>query len=283
YLTKKTDLSVQIQVCSSMKHVLAVAESGIDYLVISEKYCLKERKRVGAKKVFVLTSGNLKEKDERETALYKYQSGEKLLGEILKECDDFETTENFLRKNAKKQSGKIIGVFSPVHRIGKTTYALRMGEKLSLSSNVLYLNLEIFGGIGGHFEEGGQTLADVLYYVRQEKRNLGLILTTMVCHREGLDYILPMPVSEDVKEVEAEEWISLVRKIMNESIYETIILDIDEGIRHPYQLLKMCTEVHLVTDESVYSRAKERQFEKELLLLGYEDILRKMVRKEGHL
>lgn len=283
YLTKKTELSVQVQVCSSMKHVLAVAESGIDYLIISEKYCLKDRKRVGAKKVFVLTSGNLKEKDEKETALYKYQSGEKLLGEMLKECDDLETAESFLWKNTKKQSGKIIGVFSPVHRIGKTTYALRMGERLSASSNVLYLNLEIFGGIGGHFEEGGQTLADVLYYVRQEKRNLGLILTTMVCHREGLDYILPMPVSEDVKEVEAEEWISLVRKIMNESIYETIILDIDEGIRHPYQLLKMCTEIHLVTDESVYSRAKERQFEKELLLLGYEDILRKMVRKEGRL
>lgn len=283
YLMKKKELSFKIQVCSSIAHVLAAAEEGIDFLFISEKYTLRERRKMNAKKVFVLTAGNLREKDDREIPLYKYQSGDKLLGELLKQCDDLEGSGDLFRKNTRKTGGKIIGVFSPVHRIGKTTYALRLGEKLSASSNVLYLNLEVFGGIGGHFEEGGQTLADLLYYARQEKGNLGLILTTIVRHREGLDYVLPMPVSEDVKEIEAGEWISLIKKIMDESIYETIILDIDEGIRHPYQVLKICSEVHMLLDDSVYSESKRQQFEKELLLLGHEDVLRKIVRKDGRL
>ena len=282
YLMKKKELSFQVQVCSGISHVMAAeAESGIGFLFISEKYTVYERRKIKAKKTFVLTAGNLREKDEREITLYKYQSGEKILGELFKHCEDICIGEEMFRRHTGKMDGKIIGVFSPVHRVGKTSYALKLGEKLAASSNVLYLNLEIFGGIGGHFEEGGQTLADVLYYARQEKGNLGLILTTIVRHRDGLDYILPMPVSEDMKEVEAAEWIALVKKIMNESIYETIILDMDEGIRHIYQLLRICSEVHVLSCEDSYSQAKLGQFEKELTLLGHDEILRKIIRKEG--
>ena len=86
---------------------------------------------------------------------------------------------------------------------------------MAATENVLYLNLEIYGGIGGHFEEGEQTLADVLYYARQEKGNLGLLLTTVVKHRKNLDYIVPMPVTEDVKSVKAEEWLMLIRRFSN--------------------------------------------------------------------
>ena len=61
----------------------------------------------------------------------------------------------------------MIGIFSPVHRSGKTGYGLRLGQELAVSRNVLYLNMEIYGGIGGHFPEEGHTLGDVLYYLRQ--------------------------------------------------------------------------------------------------------------------
>ena len=38
--------------------------------------------------------------------------------------------------------------------------------------------------------------------------------------------------SEDVKEVSGTEWAGLFRKILEQSIYETLILDIDEGTVH---------------------------------------------------
>ncbi len=280
YLMRKKELTFQVQVCSSMEHVLAAAESGIDLLFISERFSLKERRKINAKYIFVLSAGKLKTKDERELVIFKYQSGEKILSEVFQKCESLAGTNELFQSGIKRKSGKIIGVFSPVHRIGKTSYALKLSERISSTSNALYLNLEIFGGIGGHFEEGGQTLADVLYYARQEKGNLGWVLTTIVRHREGFDYVLPMPVSEDMKEVQADEWVQLVKKILSESIYETIILDLDEGIGKVYDILKICTEIHLLTDESQYSKAKIRQFEKELMLLGHEDILRKIIRKE---
>ncbi len=280
YLMRKKELGFQVQVCSNVANTLAAAESGIDILFISGRYALKERNKIAAKHVFVLAAGKLKSKADREIVIYKYQSGEKILGEVFQKCQELAEGESIFEGDGRKKKGRIIGVFSPVHRIGKTTYALKLSERISSSSNALYLNLEIFAGAGGHFEEGGQTLADVLYYSRQEKGNLGWILATIVRHRDGFDYVLPMPVSEDLKEVHVEEWITLMKRILNESIYETIVLDLDEGIGKVYNLLQICSEIHLLTDGSRYSKAKERQFENELMLLGHEDILRKIIRKE---
>ena len=42
----------------------------------------------------------------------------------------------------------MIGIYSPVHRIGKTKFALRLGQKMARQVPVLYLNLEGYSGVG---------------------------------------------------------------------------------------------------------------------------------------
>ena len=72
----------------------------------------------------------------------------------------------------------VIGVYSPVHRIGKTRFSIRLGKQLSFSIRlgkqlsqkfpVLYLNLEGNAGGGYYFpEDPGQDIGDLLYYMRQ--------------------------------------------------------------------------------------------------------------------
>lgn len=275
YIMNRKGIHFQVQVCSGIEHIQEA-----DLLLISDCYSEEDRKNVKAEKVFVL-SDRMSYKCEEET-IYKYQTGEQILDEILKQYEDVYAENVLFFSFSQKKNGKIIGVFSPVHRIGKTEYALKLGEDMAASGNVLYLNLELYGGIGGHFEKGGQTLEDVLYYARQEKGNLGFMLTKVVKRRGNLDYILPAPVSEDIKEIRAEEWIQLLKQIIDQSIYETLILDIDEGIREVYELLNRCSEIHLMTDDTEYSQAKVAQFERELSLLGYEELLTKIMRKEVH-
>lgn len=257
YLMQKKELAFQVQVCGNVAYVLEIDEKeSVDILFISEKCMLEDRGKVRAEKVFVLTGSAEPKLLEGEKKIYKYQSGEKILEELMEECSELYQSGEILRTAGSKRNGKVIGVFSPIHRIGKTTYALKLGEELAVSQNVLYLSLEIYGGIGGHFEEGGQTLADVLYYHRQEKGNLGLFLTTLVCHKRNLDYVLPMPVSQDVKEVKALEWIELIAKIWDQSIYETIILDLDEGVQDLYKILEFCTEIHMPVIKDTYAMAE---------------------------
>ncbi len=282
FFTRKKELMLQVHVCSSVSLAEALSdEIRIDILLLAAEYAKKAQEKVKAEKVFVLSAGEeLKEKLEFPV-LYKYQPGEKLFNDIIHECAELFDSGDMMRSIIGRKDQKIVGVFSPVHRIGKTAYALKLGEELAETENVLYLNLEVFAGLEGHFKQGGQTLADVLYYARQEKGNLGLLLTTLVCHRGNLDYVNPMPVSEDMKEIRGPEWAELVNKILEQSIYETIVLDIDDGIQGLYILLKCCTEIHMPVLEDEYSRAKLLQFEREVTLLGQEDIMKKIIRKGG--
>ena len=281
FIMQKNELAFQVQTCSDLSHVLSIQEKEeIDYLFISSGYSPDNREMVKAGKVFVLTEDKESVLLQGETAVYKYQSGDELLAELIRKCSDGEDAENIFLKKVKKKQAKVIGIYSPVHRVGKTSYAIKLGKKLSGEANVLYLNLETYGGIGGHFAEGNQTLSDVLYYARQEKGNLGLMLTTIVGHKGKLDYVAPIQVSEDLKSVSGEEWVGLIERIMEESIYEILILDMDEGLREIYPIFRVCSEIHVLTLSDEISEAKLRQFEEELVLLGHDDIVGKLVRRE---
>ena len=274
YIMNRKGIHFQVQVCSEIQHI-----QGADLLLISDFYSDEDRKSVKAGKIILLSGkGNYA---QNKDVIYKYQTGEQILDELLKLCEEVYAENELFLSSTVKKNGKIIGVFSPVHRIGKTSYALELGESMATSENVLYLNLELYGGIGGHFEEGGQTLEDVLYYARQEKGNLGFMLTKVVKRKGNLDYVLPVSVSEDIKEIRAKEWVYLLKQIVEQSIYESIILDIDEGIRDVYELMNMCTEIHVIADDTLYSKAKIHQFERELTLLGFEDMLAKIMYREG--
>lgn len=282
FFMKKKELMLQVHVCSRVSNAAALGEKiQTDLLLVSAEYAKEVQEEVKAEKVFVLGTRERAEGELRYPVLYKYQPGERLLGDLIRECAELFDAGNMMYGMPGGKVRKVIGVFSPVHRVGKTAYALKLGEELAESENVLYLNLETYAGAGGHFEENRETLADVLYYARQEKANLGLMLTTLVCHRGNLDYIQPMAVSEDMKEVRAAEWVDLLNKILEQSIYETLILDIGDGIPELYRILKCCTEIHMPVLEDRFSQAKVTQFERGMRLLGQEDVLKKIVRKGG--
>ena len=281
YFMQKKELMMQVHVLSSPNCVSSLTEDvKPDILLISEEYEKVIPDRLEAKKICTLSSVERNPKDGKYPIIFKYQSGEKILTQIACECTELFAPGEFMYSTSKETTKKVIGVFSPVHRVGKTSFALRMGEKLALSENVLYISLEIFGGIEGHFKEGGQSISDVICYARQEQGNLGMFLTTVVCHRGDLDYIAPAAVSEDLKELRGSEWASLIRRILKESIYETIILDIDEGVPELYQLLEICTKIYMPVLGSKYAKAKIRQFEKELVFLEKEHLMKKIIKKE---
>lgn len=278
YLTEKKEFLPEIHVCTEPENVKEIEELyRVDILLISDEYPKEQRKKCLANKKFLMYSGKKPHADEDEILIFKYQSGEKILTRIIEGCGELLLHDTMYRNLEDKEEIEIIGVFSPVHRIGKTAYALALGEKQAEQKNVLYLNLELYCGIQGHFEDYGQAMADVLYHARQEKQNLGLFLTTTIQHCGNVDVVAGM-VSEDMKKIHAGEWISLIKNIIAHTIYDVVILDIDEGIPEVYELLGICTRIYLLTKSDPCSQAKIRQFEKEIALLKMEEILNKTTR-----
>ena len=199
----------------------------------------------------------------------KYQPVDGLMTGILKGLQE----EKFPGSCADNGNGRILGVYSPVHRIGKTTFSLKLGKALAQSEDVLYLNLETYAGMGGYFrDQDAPDLANVLYYAKQERDDIGIRIASMVKRMGDLDYIPPMKVWTDLRAVHTEEWKTLFERLISQSVYSVIILDIGNGMEDVFQLLRLCDQILMPCAEDVYAMAKIAQYQHMLKVLRYQEL-----------
>lgn len=276
FLTEKKELAFQVMVTTRLEQVQAIEEeSSLDLLLISEDFTYEQRSAVNARKTIVLTNEGQRSLDEDVISIFKYQSGDDIYAQIIQACAAEDG--NFLRIR-KKQKGTLIGIYSPVHRVGQTSFALEKGKELAKDQNVLYLNLETYAGFGGHFqEEWKKNLTVLLYYAKQESEKLGMVLTTLVRQTGELDFIPPAVFPEDIKAVTKEEWMWLFHEILKSSIYDVLILDLGECIQDLYDILNMCDTVFLPAAGDRLAVSKIRQYEEILKQLGYEQLWERMI------
>lgn len=276
-IMERKEFAVKVHVCSTWENVEMLSrETKIHILIVDESCAKKERSSVGADQTVVLTTGGSREKYPGEKSVYKYQCVDQILSEILETY--FEKTKENMMKSFKKKSVKLFAVYSPIHRAGKTRFAVEFGKELAKMRKTLYLNLEEYFGFGGMFEKTvSGNLGDVLYYTKQENSNFGIRLGMMVKTIEELDYIPPMPVSLDLKEVSWEEWKSLLKQIVENSLYEVILLDIGESVQGLFQMLELCDRIYMPVLEDSISQGKLRQYEDTLQKIQLDSLQGKTV------
>lgn len=279
-LSEKKEFLMKLYAFTALEHCISFQKKEtIDILLIEEDYPLQERRKIKASKIFVLTKGAELELDKEEIPIFKYQSSDAILEAVVNTCLE-EGTCFFRRRH--RTTAKIIGVYSPIHRCGKTQLSLDIGRELAKSSATLYLNLEEHAGMEGCFGgERKRTLSDVLYYAKQEEGSLNIRIGTMVRQFGELDYIMPCPVSMDLKAVTADEWEDLFVQLLEGGIYESLVLDIGECIQGFYEVLKLCKVIYMPVLTDSVAQSKFLQFEEEVKLLGYEELLEKVVKVEA--
>lgn len=219
------------------------------------------------------------------------ETEEKRTEDVRKHEETFEKTEKYAVEGNMSQKGKkrirdepdvkgLIGVYSPIHRIGKTEFALCLGEKIAEKVPVLYINMEGYSGNDFYFQNGkNQDLGDLLYYLKQERVDYGLKTSLMTGQYEKLDYIMPIANEKDLREVTKEEWLTFLDTIMEQCIYQTVILDLGDCILGLYEILKRCDRVYTPFIQDEISMAKMRQYEENLKASGYSDVLKHTVKR----
>lgn len=278
----------------------------IQVLLIGEEYGEEAVEKAEADNRFVLTGIPGRETGSGSVALFRYQSAEGIIREIRrsiekngmgsgwyegiqisgKEFGQFipeQKSEKQRREQIRDepQIRGLVGVYSPVHRIGKTKFAIRLGQKMAKQMPVLYLNMEGYSGGSCYFQEKAeQDLGDLFYFLREEREDCGLKLAAMTVQNGGMDYILPMKNEQDVRSVSKEEWISLLDMIIEKCIYELIILDLGDAIHGLYDILRKCDRIYTPYICERAAEAKLEQYEENLRTAGYTDILRRTVKRQ---
>lgn len=269
-ILEKKEPTIQVYLCTTWEKVVEMLQETTIHILLIEEMCLKQMGEGihAVEQVVVLAENCEKQEESPYQFVYKYQHVDRILSEI------FEDAKIFCGKREKGQ--QVVAVYSPIGRCGKTKFAIEMGKELAKKGKTLYLNLDSYcGHIIFQKEEGLPNLGDMLYYLKQEHTNWGLRLASMVLQEEQMDYLMPIPLSVDLKEVPIEEWQALLLWLEKESQYEHLILDIGEGVQGIFDILEACDCIYMPTLQDEDSMQKMACYERNLFLLNRTDLERK--------
>lgn len=145
YFVAKSLDSFDIRVFTDVEALLSYYEDNhIDILLIANSFMSNEIEELDINTLIILSEGDILKKYASLPIIYKYQSSEKIISEILSfYADTVKETDNYYYNHGIR----IIGVYSPVRRSGKTSMALSLGQLLARNKKVLYLNMEEFSGL----------------------------------------------------------------------------------------------------------------------------------------
>lgn len=273
YMNIKQNTPFEVQAFTNVKSLgIFAKEHEIEMLLISSQAMCEEVKNFNIGRIMILSEGELIQELAEYPTVYKYQSSDNLIAEVMGYYANQNVRVNPLA--LLKKDVEVIGIYSPVKRTLKTSFALTLGQILAKKRAVLYLNLEDYAGFETLMgKEFAADIADLMYFVRQGSGNLIYKLDSMVQSIQNLDYIPPAFSPMDLRKVEYEEWMKLLGDIINFSSYDTIILDIGEQIDEVFRLLKQCRKIYMPVREDSVSLAKLDHYEKVLRMWDCEDIM----------
>lgn len=197
---------------------------------------------------------------KEEPEIYKYQSGDDIIREVMAAYCELPGVKAVFPGLAAKEK-RIVGVYSPVGRCGKTSLSLAMGQVLSKEEKVLFISLDMFTGFSQLLDEQWKRdLSDLLYYYKQGRFH-ALRLNSIIYYLGDMAWIPPLRYPDDYSQVSTEEMADFLRLILSGSDYETIVLDIGNYDRQVLPILDACQVVYVPVKEDLVSQAKLKEFE----------------------
>lgn len=272
------------QICrfSSLAELLLFQQQHeIQCLLISESY-EQEMKESKAKRTFFLTDKKMKARirndDTEKKALgyiYRYQSAEEIY-EILRKGAT-EVFQNDIDTHMNEEiKPQLIGVYNPVHRNGQTTFAKALAEHYGKGGKrTLYLNMEEYAGITEKDSNSQGDLGEVLYYLKQDIKNINYRLAAFTTQVKHFEMVQPILISRELHNITVEEWISFFTEVMERSGYEIIILDLDSCIQGLFAILEQCDQIYMPIREDCRGEGKRKQF-----LMNLEKLQKEMVKQK---
>lgn len=275
FISEKTNLPFEVHVFTDGdKFFSCTKDRDIECLLLAENAYRQEVETLKIPHVIILSESG----ENLNKALHhinKYQSCEKIFHEIMEYYTDKSTAVPMALRTGLKRM-RVIGIYTPIGRCLQTTFSLTLGQMLARRFKTLYLNFEIYSGFTRMMSRSfDNDLSDLVYYFSCAREKLAYRMESMVETVNGLDFIPPAEVYQNLAGIRGNQWIDLFQEIEKNSEYEFLILDLSDGILDLWDVLRECDYIYTISREDGIALAKIEQYEKALESMNYGDITAK--------
>ena len=274
YLDRKNQVPFEVHAFTTPQSLVEFAgEHPIALLLISAKALTREVRALDVGKLIVLSEGE--EVEGGYDSVYKYQATSQVVQEALAVYG--ETAPAGMAFPVLRKTVTVYGVYSPLGRCGKTTFALALGQELARTQPTLYLSLEGLSGLDGLMRvKADQCFSDLLYYARLREPGLSLRAGACVRTVEHLDYIPAVRIPDDIRQAQWGDLEYLISGFVTHSAYEALVLDIGNDLCDPFRAMEECRVVFEPVLEDLVSSCKLEQFRALLEDKMYEELRGKL-------
>lgn len=259
YLMTKAGFSSNVMVFSKEDSFLQWINSNItDILLISPEFYPLIKDNTNIRNLFLLCEKNIRDPYNSVYHIFKYQSGENLIREIMSE---YKSEFSRLSLSPSRRKTSLIGIFSPLGRCGKTSLGLSLGIRYSRTKKCLFISLDSYSFLPllCHSEDA-RDIADLAYFHLQSPENFQSRLISIARDFHGLSMIPPLKDPGQITDLTCEVLSRMLKDIVDMDIYDYIFTDFS-SLCHLIPVLSLCDFVVTPTIESdSYSSMKVNEF-----------------------
>ncbi len=271
YMSDSRSVPLEIQGFTDKKRLKDYMRGNeVDILLIPEEELDEDIEAYETGEMMVLSEGDSYEDSKGHKSICKYQSSENIMREVMCYYAEKPSVELGILNAANTE---MIGIYSPIRRSFRTSFAFALGEVLSEREKVLYINLEEYSGFNQLMQKNFMMdISDLIFYIGQKKRNFPCKLASMVEKAGLMDFIPPVISPLDILSVDRETWNIFFNELCN-CDYSKIVVDISDSVSAFLDILSYCKKIYMPVREDTVSKAKLEQYEAMLRIMEREDII----------
>lgn len=239
YLRLRDDFPYDIIVFSDLDAFNKYSLKAIDILITSFIPDFIKDKDIGD--IFYLTADD-SDTYEDYICLSKYQPADILLRKIMEKAGSYSNRTTAI----SKEHCRVIGVYSPINRCGKTSLSISIGMKLSESEPTLLISFDTFSILKEFIDDSSfRDISDLLFYFKEDIDSLKNKLLSLTYKFYELSFICPPLTPARIKTTEITIWCNLIKAIAETGLYKNIVFDISDSFPSSEEFFKLCDAIYM--------------------------------------
>ena len=265
-------------------------ENSVDLLLCDRSLEPGERPECPGKVCILTEYSTVGEDTGGRSSVFKYQSSEKLLQDIMSCLDPGVKcrAKRPMSTGAAERAGegtpgadpaargfRLIGVCSPIGGSRCSTFSLALADYLSKKCKTLFVTLDPFFAIPGRKNAGTRDITELLYFIESGGAGAEHGLGDYVIPDSGADIICGPSHWLDLENTGKDSLVRLARMIES-SGYECAVFDLGRPITAAMELLRECTDILVTRGKAKRDGDAVAEWKRQLCLSGLSDIAERL-------